>query len=77
MAPQGRQRGAMSESPSAPTTIDRINLRLSPETFAAIDQSRSARPGHVSRNTWLTEAVAEKLAREGAGAVRVQDRQHG
>jgi hypothetical protein len=71
----------MSDSPSAranaPATIDRINLRLPPETFAAIDQSRAARPGHVSRNTWLTEAVAEKLAREGAGAVQVQDRQHG
>jgi predicted HicB family RNase H-like nuclease len=67
----------MSDSPSAPTSIDRINLRLSPETFTAIDQSRAARPGHVSRNTWLTEAVAEKLAREGVGAPQVQDRQHG
>lgn len=77
MAPQGRQRGAMSDSPSAPTMIDRINLRLPAETFAAIDQSRSTRPGHVSRNTWLTEAVAEKLAREDAGAVQARDRQHG
>jgi hypothetical protein len=31
----------------------------------------------VSRNTWLTEAVAEKLAREGAAAIQIQDRQHG
>ena len=77
MAPQGRQRGAMADSPDSPTTIDRINLRLPPETFAAIDRSRSVRPGHVSRNTWLTEAVAEKLAREGATAIPIQDRQHG
>lgn len=47
-------------------TLDRINLRLSAEAFAKIDAARSARPGHVSRNTWLTEAVQEKLARETA-----------
>ncbi len=67
----------MADSPTPPATIDRINLRLPPETFAAIDQSRSARPGHVSRNTWLTEAVAEKLAREDADAAKDQSRRHG
>jgi uncharacterized protein (DUF1778 family) len=67
----------MSDSSSAPATIDRINLRLSPETFAAIDQSRAARLGHVSRNTWLTEAVAEKLARESGNAALPEGRQHG
>lgn len=46
--------------------LDRINLRLPAETFEAIDESRSARPGHVSRNTWVTEAVEEKLARDRA-----------
>jgi hypothetical protein len=49
-------------------SLDRINLRLSAETFAAIDAARSDRPGHVSRNTWLTEAVQEKLSREAANA---------
>jgi len=46
--------------------LDRINLRLTPDTFAAIDESRLARSGHVSRNTWVTEAVEEKLARDRA-----------
>lgn len=59
-----------SPSPSglAPSTLDRINLRLPAEMFAAIDDARMARAGHVSRNTWLTEAVQEKLAREAADA---------
>jgi predicted HicB family RNase H-like nuclease len=47
-------------------TLDRINLRLSGEAFDAIDASRSARPGNISRNTWITEAVEEKLARDRA-----------
>lgn len=61
-----RHSGAMT-TPSKPTTVrdlDRINLRLSAETFAQIDAARADRLGNVSRNTWITEAVAEKLARE-------------
>ncbi|WP_421931089.1 hypothetical protein [Phenylobacterium sp.] len=45
-------------------TLDRLNLRLPGETFEAIDAARQARPGNISRNTWITEAVEEKLARE-------------
>ncbi len=67
----------MSDSPNAPSPLDRINLRLPPETFAAIDQARAARPGHVSRNTWLTEAVEEKLAREASNPAELDERRHG
>lgn len=44
--------------------MDRINLRLPPETFKAIDDLRERRAGSVSRNTWIAEAITEKLARE-------------
>jgi metal-responsive CopG/Arc/MetJ family transcriptional regulator len=44
--------------------MDRINLRLPPETFRAIDDLRERRAGSVSRNTWIAEAITEKLARE-------------
>jgi len=44
--------------------LDRINLRLSAATFGEIDEACAARAGNVSRNTWITEAVQEKLARE-------------
>ena len=44
--------------------LDRINLRLSVEAFEAIDACRADRPGAVSRNTWITEAIEEKLERE-------------
>ena len=46
--------------------LDRINLRLSADTLAALDATRADRPGNVSRNTWITEAIAEKLTREGS-----------
>ena len=49
---------------SAVRGLDRINLRLPGETFEAIDAARADRPGAVSRNTWITEAIEEKLARE-------------
>lgn len=43
--------------------LERINLRLSPEVLEAIDAECSRRAGSVSRNTWITEAVTERLAR--------------
>jgi len=60
-------------------SLDRINLRLPAETFDAIDECRAQRTGVVSRNTWITEAVEEKLAREQASDVpQVTDRlRHG
>ena len=32
--------------------------------WGAIDDVRAKRPGIVSRNTWIAEAILEKLARE-------------
>ena len=49
-------------------SLDRINLRLAAETFAEIDAACAARPGNVSRNTWIAEAVQEKLSREPVSA---------
>ena len=45
-------------------SLDRINLRLAGDTFAAIDSDRVARPGNVSRNTWIAEAIEEVQAVE-------------
>ena len=61
-----RHTGAMLADSKTPgvRSLDRINLRLRGETFDAIDASRSTRPGAVSRNTWITEAIEEKLARD-------------
>lgn len=69
----------MIESPSSfkVRQLDRINLRLAQETFSAIDRARSTRAGHVSRNTWVTEAIEEKLAREGRQVSPSEDRRHG
>jgi hypothetical protein len=40
-------------------------LRTPAEVLQAIDANRTRRPGTVSRNTWITEAIHEKLLREG------------
>ena len=63
---------------SKPTNVhplDRTNLRLPAGTFAAIDDACAVRPGNVSRNTWIAEAIEEKLARnEYAGTPRTEGR---
>jgi hypothetical protein len=43
---------------------DRTSLRLRAELIALIDQARGRRVGVISRNTWITEAIQEKLTRE-------------
>jgi predicted HicB family RNase H-like nuclease len=43
--------------------LERFNLRLTPEVLEAIDAECSRRAGSVSRNTWIAEAVTEKLSR--------------
>ncbi|MEH3036163.1 MAG: hypothetical protein PGN23_06685 [Sphingomonas adhaesiva] len=40
------------------------SLRIDDEMMTAIDASRAERTGNVSRNTWIAEAIAEKLQRE-------------
>lgn len=67
-----RHPGAMLADSKTPSvrTLDRINLRLSAETFEAIDASRVQRPGNISRNTWITEAIQEKLARDRADSLK-------
>jgi hypothetical protein len=47
-----------------PDDRGRQSLRLGPEVWTAIDMARLRRAGSISRNTWITEAIAEKLARE-------------
>lgn len=59
-------------------SLDRINLRLAADTFAEIDAACAARAGNVSRNTWIAEAVQEKLAREPQTAAHSPERRaHG
>jgi hypothetical protein len=58
----------MSRLPGMPTaTLDnraRQSLRLDPKVWSQIDVARRKRPGNVSRNTWITEAILEKVERE-------------
>jgi hypothetical protein len=42
----------------------RQSLRLEAAIWAAIDQARSRRPGRITRTTWITEAIMEKLTRD-------------
>jgi hypothetical protein len=45
-------------------SLNRINLRLAGDTIAEIDAACAPRPGNVTRNTWIAEAVEETLASE-------------
>jgi len=46
--------------------LERFTVRLPAEMVEAIDAECSRRAGNVSRNTWIAEAVQEKLTRNGA-----------
>jgi hypothetical protein len=45
----------------------RFTLRAPRYLFSKIDEFRGARVGKVSRNTWILEAITEKLQRERRG----------
>jgi len=46
---------------------ERVTVRLPDDMIAAIDAECSRRIGNVSRNTWILEAVQEKLTRIAGG----------
>ena len=54
----------MAANHKQPDDRGRQSLRLDPEVWMAIDAARLRRAGSISRNTWITEAIAEKLAGE-------------
>jgi DNA (cytosine-5)-methyltransferase 1 len=60
-AEKWRQTGANMADP----TEHRFNLRLNAEAFSTIDRMRHEGIGKISRNSWLAEAVAEKIERDG------------
>ncbi len=42
----------------------RANVRFDKHTWMLIDESRTMRMGYVSRNSWILEAIQEKLTKE-------------
>lgn len=63
---------------NAPKRDDRArqSLRLDAEMWNEIDRARATRMGNISRNTWIAEAVREKLQREAANDRGAAERQH-
>jgi hypothetical protein len=57
---------AVAKSPSATDELEelRFTLRAARFVFSQIDRSLRVRAGYVSRNTWILEAISEKLKRE-------------
>jgi predicted HicB family RNase H-like nuclease len=54
-------------SPGAPDQEkERIfNLRVPEEVVNKVDMLRKQRTGKISRNTWILEAIEDKIVREG------------
>jgi len=61
-------RDPLAQRPSTGTPRDedevRFTLRGSHYLFSLIDRARSQRPGKISRNTWILEAITERLKKE-------------
>ena len=49
---------------SGSRALERLNVRLPQDILEAIDAARAGRAGNISRNTWITEAIREKLERD-------------
>ena len=64
MAPIWRHNDLMDSVSKKDNRVWR-NLRLLPDLCSAVDAACEVRVGKVSFNTWIIEAVQEKLAREG------------
>ena len=60
----------MSQSVDTQPARTRLNVRFEESVWNRIDALRSKRAGFVSRNSWILEAVMEKLSRESAEASR-------
>lgn len=57
-------KSTLSGSPIPEQEEVRFTLRAPRYIFSRIDALRRGRPGHLSRNTWILEAITEKLQRE-------------
>ena len=55
---------------NSPSEVHRTNLRLENDLWEAIDTARAHRAGNISRNTWITEAVQEKLVNDALPLMR-------
>lgn len=60
----GAKSGAIRAILKMPASVQRMNFRLTLDILTAVDAACERRAGTVSRNTWIAETVAEKLARE-------------
>lgn len=69
MAPNWRQASCMGTNHSE-ASRDRVSLRVPAGLRRAIERACANRPGKVSINTWITEAISEKLDREEASKHR-------
>lgn len=56
--------------PNPAASRDRVSLRVPAGLRRAIERACANRPGKVSINTWITEAISEKLDREEASKHR-------
>lgn len=55
---------SMNNSAKIQKKRDRTSLRLDAELITLVDKARGGRAGIISRNTWIAEAIQEKLERE-------------
>jgi hypothetical protein len=60
----GANMAPMSVIRKKASDVHRLNIRLASSTLKAVEDACARRAGTVSLNTWVAEAVAEKLARE-------------
>src|ERR1700679_4375126 len=74
LAPLRRHNGFMLTEVKLDDSLARQNLRLKNSLWKAIDDCCAMRAGAVSRNTWITEAIIEKLEKDANKPLRFPKR---
>ena len=56
---------ATPEPPPPAPGVKMVPIRLEAQLLARLDQAVQAQPIKIPRNTWVLQAIVEKLARDG------------
>ncbi len=57
---------AAAPAPPPAPDVKLVPVRIDPALLARLDQAVQAQPIKIPRNTWVLQAIVEKLARDGS-----------
>lgn len=59
--------GSVATATPPASEVKLVPVRMEPTLLARLDQAVQAQPIKIPRNTWILQAIVEKLTRDGFG----------